>query len=62
MSTAVTEFRECEDCHEEACFQHRYQAVTFNFCDQHSLSELRRDLARRGRDIWNDLVEVVWLA
>jgi hypothetical protein len=62
MSTTVTEFHECEDCHEEACFEHRYQTVAFNFCDQHSLSELHRDLARQQRgDIPNDLIEVVWL-
>jgi hypothetical protein len=58
-----TEFHECEDCHEEACFQHRHQTVVFNFCDQHSRSELRRDLIRllEHKSVPNDLIEVVWL-
>ncbi len=61
MNSETIEFRECEDCHDEAVWLHFYQTVEFAFCDQHSMRELRRDLALAKNRPIDDFIEAVWL-
>lgn len=54
------EFYECEDCHEEAVFLHRFEQVEMAFCDRHSLQDLDRDLKRMRRGVvLTDHIETV---